>query len=73
MLAASYPPPLMGDLQASAYAADLPFGNGPCKCRGGARAARPKIWSFDVLGPGRPPGTLGGPKKLYVFSRSFPS
>ena len=45
-------------LQATAYAADLPFGNGPVNLGGVAGAAGPKTWIFDVLGPGRPPGRL---------------
>ena len=61
--------PTSGNLQATAYAADLPFGNGPYKSRGVAGAAGPKTWIFDVLGPGWPPRSPGGPK-LYVFSRS---
>ena len=58
-------------LQATAYAADLPFGNGPVNLGGVAGAAGPKTWIFDVLGPGWPPRTPGGPK-LYVLSRSAP-
>ena len=59
------------NLQATAYAADLPFGNGPVNLGGVAGAAGPKTWIFNVLGLVWPPETLGGPK-LYVLSRSAP-
>ena len=53
------------NLQATAYAADPPFRNGPYKSRGVAGAAEPKTWIFDVLGLGRHPGTLEG--QNYMF------
>ena len=57
------------NLRPNGSAADLPFGDGPIDLGGVAEVAGPKTWIFDVLGPGRPPRTLGGPK-LYVLSRS---
>ena len=40
-------------------------GMGPINLGGGAGAAGPKTRIFNVLAPGRPPGSPGGPK-LYL-------
>ena len=44
-------------------------GMGPINLEGVAGASEPKTWIFDVFGPGRPPGSLGG-SELYALSRS---
>ena len=58
-------------LLGTAYAADLPFGNGPVNLGGVARVAGPKTRIFDVLGPGWPPGCPGRSKPS-VLRRSAP-
>ena len=53
------------NLQATAYAADLPFGNGPVNLGGVAGAAGPKTWIFIFWALGGPPGTREG--QNYMF------
>ena len=52
-------------LQATAYAADLPFGNGPVNLGGVAGAAGPKTVIFDVWALGGPLGPREG--QNYMF------
>ena len=52
-------------LQATAYAADLPFGNGPVNLGGVAGAAGPKTWIFMFWALGGPPGPREG--QNYTF------
>ena len=56
-------------LRPNGSAADLPFGDGPIDLGGGAGVTVPNTLMFDVLGPGRPPGTPGR-SKPHVLRRS---
>ena len=55
-------------LQATAYAADLPFGNGLVNLGGVAGATGPKTLIFDVLGFGRPQQLVLSRSALFLLS-----
>ena len=58
-------------LQATAFATDLPFGNGPYKSRGGCGSRRAENLNFRCFGPWVAPQDLGRAKNTCFKLVSF--
>ena len=58
-------------LQATAYAADLPFGNGPYKSQGGRRGRGAENLDFRCFGPWAAPQDPGRAKTVRFKPVSF--